>query len=164
MSAVAVNPVSDLITLLEDNIDYTSLKHYNVSTNPTASLQILPLTDNNQPSLVNSDLVLIYEAITTRDTSDYFTKKAYHRNSSLQVHILAREEFDEANHGGLKAVAAEVMKVLEKYYNWKKQDATANFDHIEITNEKNLSDKRKNFFKMVISLELHSVGVNRSSI
>ena len=155
-----VDPVQDVVDLLSD---VTNGINYDNIENTSSTLRINDIYDNERIDMVNLDHILVYHVSNNRDFSSYYNRSSYHDYTSLAIQIIARKRRDADNSGGLYFIKAEVERVLEVFQEWKVKDATANFDHLYIERGKDLSDKRNNFFKYVIDIELVCIGVNRST-
>lgn len=155
---MAVDAVQDVVDLLKD---VTNGINYDNIANTSANLHISPIYDNTKLDYVNADNINVYHIDDLDDDSDYYNRGKYHGNTKLSIQIIARER----NNGdaGILPIRDEVKNVLERHRNWKEVDDTANWTHMYYMRGKDLSDKRNNFSKYVIDIEMIAVGVCRSN-
>ena len=152
---MAVDAVQDIVDVLVDNINYANIA------NTSANLHIVPIYNNERLDYVNTDNIQVYEIDANDVDDDYFNRGKYHQFVKLSIQIIGRERNN--GNAGILPIRDEVRRVLETFRDWKSTDNTANFDHMYITRGKDLSDKRKNFSKYVLDIELQCIAVARSN-
>ena len=148
-----VDAVQDIVDLINAEIDLDNIE------NTSGNLHIAPITDNVNTNNINSDYILVYEIQESKDYSSYFNRNKHHKRENLRVQITARKKDD--NNGGIYPIANEMERIFEVNQNWSLVDPSSNWTFVYVQGGKDISNKRTNFFKYVIDLELLKIAKNR---
>ncbi len=155
---VVVDPVQDVVVLLKKQINYENIG------NTEDNLNIDTIYENQHINLANGENILLYYIDGNRDYSDYFNNDSWHFFADVAVQISARTRNNTDTKMGIYPLKDAVSNVFERFLNWKQVDSTSNFNHVFITSEQDLSDKRVNFSKYVINIKLECIGVRRRTV
>ena len=160
---MAVDAVQEVVDLLNDVTN--GINYDNIANTQGTDLYISGIYENTKLDYINTDNIQVYQIDGTQNDGDYYNRSKYHKYTKLAVQIITRERnnVSGALPAGLYPLLEEVTRVLEVHRDWLEVDPTAKFHHMYILRDKDLSDKRNNFSKGVIDLELINIGVCRSN-
>ena len=151
---MATDVVDEIVQLIINEIDYDSI--FNTE---DEDLEIDEIYTNPRLDNINSDHIHVYHVDEYKDYTSYFNRNKWDLIIKLAVQITARERNNITS--GSIPLSGQVNRVFERFMNWKCVDGNAPFDKIYVINEVDLTDKRLNYSKRVINIEIQDIGVQR---
>lgn len=151
---MVTDAVTEIVQLITKELNYDSIVNVKGE-----DLQIDEIYTNPRLDNINSDHILVYQVDKYKDYISYFNRDKWDQIVKLAVNIIARERY-EGNSGAVP-LSDQVNRVFERFMNWSCVDANAPFNKIYVLNEVDLTDKRLNYSKIVINIELQNIGVVR---